>query len=378
MAGEFHVRAWDPLNREYLGDLPLYNCQYNSPLTDPGEFTGTLAVEAVDRATITHLKRALNYETAFLAVYYGQTIPWTGRIIAAPWNRETGTVSVKASATRSWLDHVFIGRGRANRYEWKNVEQAQIVREIIAAAALGAGGRLSILPDASTTGIRRDLVIEAQSYSVISDVIDSLAERESGFDWDILARESAADGLPEFYLGLWHPERASPTAPRYHLADLGEHANILNDPGWPEDASGRRSMVHALGDGEAPGKTTAVDYDPLLETNRMLLTEATVSHSGQGITSALDLAELANAERIKLSRTVSTLTVAVGLDDPAYGTWQTGDRFRLQLRDDWLDTDLSAVRCVDHSVHFAQTDGNDLVSLELDVADNRPYSRVIV
>jgi len=378
MATEFHTRIYDALSREYVGEFPFYDCSFNTPLGEAGEWTGTLALEEVDRETIRHLKRALNYESAWIFVYWGATIPWHGKLVAAPWNRAEGTLAAKAAGTRSWLDQVMVGRGRDVRHSWKNMEQCQITRNLVGMVATGAGGRLKIHPDARVSGIRRDLLIEPQSYGVVGELIDNLADGENGFEWDVLARDSAADGRPEFYLGQWYPERASPGAPRHLLADTGEHANILNDPGWPEDASGRRSMIHALGDGEAPAMVTAVDYDPLLDTGRVLLTEKTSSYSGQGVTTARELAGLAHAEREQLSGTLSTLTVAVALDDPVYGSWQTGDRFRLVLRDEWLDTDLSAVRCVDHSVHYAQSDGQDLVSLELDMADSLAYSRNLV
>lgn len=378
MADRFHVRVCDPLNREYIGEFPFFDCEYNLPVDEAGEFTAKLALEEVDRETRAHLKRALNYETAWIFVYYGATIPWHGKITAAPWNRATGTLEVKAAHTRSWLDQVLIGRGRSTRYEWTNTEQCQIVRDLVATVATGQGGRLRILPDSFASGVRRDLIIEPQAYAVVGDLIDTMATDTDGFEWDILARDSATDGLPEFYLGQWAPERHTPGAPRHLLADIGEHANILNDPGWPEDAAGRRSMVHALGDGEAPAVTTALDYDPLLETNRLLLTEKTTSYSGQGVTTAAELAGLAHAERTQLSKTLSTLTIAVDLHAPDYGSWSTGDRFRLQLRDDWLDVDLGAVRCVDHAVYFHQEDGQDLVSLEFDIADDLVYSRKAV
>ena len=376
-AAPFYTRVFDPLNRRYIGEFPFFDCEFNLPLDEAGEFTGKLALEDIDPATIAHLKRSLNYETAWLFVYYGAMIPWHGRIVAAPWSRESGTLEVKAAHTRSWLDQVMVGRGRNIRHSWANIEQAQIVRNLVALVATGSGGRLKIHADSAVTGVQRTLVVEPQSFGVVGDLIDTMATDTNGFDWDVLARDSAADGMPEFYLGQWYPERRSPGAPKFLLADVGEHANILNDPGWPEDASARRSMVHALGDGEAPSMTTAVDYDPLLDNNQLLLTEKTTSYSGQGVTSASALAGLAHAERVQLSKTLSTLTVAVGLDDPEYGSWQTGDRFRLQLRDEWLSTDLSAVRCVDHSVYFNQSDGNDLVSLELDIADNMAYSRTL-
>ena len=98
-------------------------------------------------------------------------------------------------------------------------------------------------------GRTRDLTCEAQSFRTVFDVIDSMAKRSDGFDWDISAR--LMDGRPEWVLELWYPERfqARPSAAGSRkrrisqtLAELRAAATRLTppDPGHPVEHARHR------------------------------------------------------------------------------------------------------------------------------------------
>lgn len=368
-------QVYDILTRRFLADLPLYDVGFNDPLEGAGSLEASLTLSRVPAQVRRQLKAAIQYKTAWLFCYFGSMIPFHGQIVAAPWSPSTSTLTIRADESRTWLDTVHLATTRTKSYAWSQVEQCQIGRDIIRAVSGPGGGRPVIGVDATVSGVRRDLTIPAQSFRVASEAIDSVAGRDGGFDWTILARDSSVDGAPELYFQSWFPERRSPARPVHLLQQVEApgvgQGNILDTLAWPEDASAARTRVYALGDGEAPAQMTAHDDDPELTAGRAVLREKTVSYSGQGITKAATLAAHAATERAVLSETVSTLSVPVTLENPAYGTYQTGDRFRLVYRDEWMDVDLPAVRCVDMAVRCVQADGRDSVTLELDLSDLR-------
>lgn len=375
MAAEWHFRVYDILTRRYLADLPLYDVGWNDPLERGGTLEGVMTLTRMPDPVKEQLRRAIQFDTAWLFAYYGASIPWHGPIVAAPWSPVTSTLTVKCVQTSTWLDTVHMATTRTKKYAWKGVEQLQIARDIIGAISYPEWGRIPIGVDTTVSGIKRDLSFGPQAFQVASDAIDSMANRSGGFDWSILARDSATDGAPELYFQSWFPERRSPARPVHLLEQVDGPGtgggNILDTLSWPEDAGARRTRVFTTGDGEAPSMMTAYDNHPGLVRNETVLREKVASYSGRGITKAATLADHAHTERRILAETVSTLSVPVTLDNPRFEDYQTGDRFRLVYRDEWKDVDFPAVRCVDRSVRCVQKDGKDSVTLELDLSDLR-------
>lgn len=374
MVGPWRYDVYNILTREFLASLPLYDVGFNTPLDGGGELDASLTPGRMPDEVRRQLRVAIEHRAAWLFVYLGDhAIPWHGQIIAASWSRSTSTLALKAEHSRTWLEYVHLARTATRAYGWVGVDQLQIAREIVAAVTSPGQGRVPISADATVSGVRRELTIPAQAFQVAADAIDSMATREHGFEWDILARDSSADGKPELFFQSWYPERRSVGAPGHLLHQVEQdgrgHGNILDELNWPNDWSAARNSVFALGDGEAPAIMTAYDTDPAVTANRVVRKEAILNHSGQGITKASTLAGHAASERGRLSHTVSTLSVPVLLEDPPITGYDVGDRFHLTYTDDWVDVDMPSVRCVDRTVRVDQRDGKDSATLELDLAD---------
>lgn len=374
MVGPWRYEVYNILTREFLASLPLYDVGFNTPLDGGGELDAKLTPGKLPDPVRRQLRAAIEHRAAWLFVYLGeQYIPWHGQIIAAPWSRATSTLTLKAEHSRTWLEYVHLALTRTRSYAWSGVDQLQIAREIVGAATMAGQGRVPMRVDATTSGVRRELNIPEQAFQVAADAIDSMAHRSGGFEWDILARDSSVDGKPELVFQTWYPARRSAGAPVHLLHQVEQdgrgHGNILDELNWPNDWSGARNSVFAVGDGEAPAIMTAYDIDPDVSANRSVRKESVLSLSGQGITRAATLADHAATERARLAHTVSTLSVPVLLEDPPITGYDVGDRFRLTYQDEWMDVDLPAVRCIDRTVRVDQRDGKDSVTLELDLSD---------
>lgn len=362
----WRFEVWDALTREYWGDLALGDVQWNEAIGDVGELSGTLRPGVrLDADERRDLDRLVSFERAWLCAAWGRAIPWSGLIQAGPWTGQR--MDVKATESVGWLHEMHVGTTRT-RHTWREVEQHQITRELLALIA-DRPGALRIVPDAAVSGVKRDLTVEPQSFTVVGEAIDTMAGRTNGFDWGVGTRYSAQDGRPELYLWQAHPERGQGAAPAVELVSHPHVGNVLGLPTLPRDATGRRTVVWATGDGEAPDTMVAEDVDPLVTEGLAVRREATVSYSGQGITELATLAEHAHNERAVRAEAVGTLDVDVLADEPAFTDYAAGSRVRLALTDEYHNRSWPAVRVLERTVRCARRGKADEVTVTLDMAN---------
>ena len=362
------------LTRQYWGDLPLSSVTFNEVQGDVGELTAVLRPSVVlDADERRELDRLVSFDRAWLCACWGQAIPWSGHIQAGPWVSGTHFAVVATEAV-GWLYEVHVGRSRT-RHAWRGVEQHRIVRELVALVT-NQPGAPRIVPDTAVSGVARDLTAEPQSFTVVGDAIDSMAGRDRGFDWGVSTRYSRQDGRPELYLWQAHPERDRGAAPSIELVSHPRVGNILGRPELPRDAVGRRTVVYATGEGEAPDMMVAADVDPLVNANLALRRETTLSLSGSGITNQSTLAEHARAERAASAYALGTLDIDVLAADPDFTTYGAGSRVALSVRDEYHQVRHPAVRVLERTVRCERPGLADEVTLTLDMADTEPADGV--
>lgn len=368
----WRFEVWDILARQYWGELPLSDVQWNQPYKRAGELTGTLRPPVrLDADGRRDLDALVRFDRAWIFAYWNRSIPWSGQLLAAPWSPSASAMAVRAVESRGWLDEIHVGRTRT-RHAWKGVDQLRITRELVALVSGREPGALVIAPDAATSGVLRDLTVEGQSFSKVGDLITSMSNRERGFDWTIGARESSRDGRPELHLVQRYPEWDQGAPPVLELLSTPSVATVLSAPELPRDASARRTVVYATGDGEAPNILVARDVDPAVQAGLAVRREAVVSHAGAGITSLATLAEHAAAERLSSAAASGTITVDVLAADPPFTTYGTGGRARLVVVDEYNDVALPGVRIVDRTMRCQRRGLDDVVTLTLDMADTVP------
>lgn len=362
----WRYELWDILTRQYLGSLPLGDVQWNRPLEEAGKLTATLRPGTrLDGDTRAEWASLIQFDRAWLFCRYGRRIPWAGQLMSGPWRSGDGAMSIGAVESRGWLDEIHLCVGR-DSWGVDDTDQLQIVRQAIGVANRRAGTP-DIRLDAATSGVRRSARVEGQAFKPIAEFVNELAGRERGFDWTIGARESPQDGKPELHLVQRYPEWDLGAAPRVHLVSAPQVSTVHGAPDLPRDASDRRTVVYASGEGQSPDQAIAVDIDPLVHQERVLRRETITNHSGVADVAVLD--EHAHTERLTRSRASGTLQVDVPADDPDFTTYDTGSRVRLTVQDEFSDVTHPAVRVLERTMRCDRRDGPDTVTLTLDLAD---------
>ncbi|WP_159944812.1 MULTISPECIES: hypothetical protein [unclassified Nocardiopsis] len=368
MRNAYSYRVHDVLTgRPLYGDgLPLTGTQWSESLTDPGSLTAAIAITPTNRDTI---RVATTPDRACLYVLDTQSrVVWHGIIIARPWSPSERTITITAAHAKAWLTTRLIRRMSGNRHitwAWRDTDQLRIVRDLVTYAASEAGCP-PIAVGSQVSGVLRELTVEAQAFRPVAEAIDSMAQRNNGFDWDISARYDGA--RPVWVLELWYPERRHALSPLLFEA-TPSGGNILAYD-WPDDAAERFTRVWAMGDEPSPPDALmAVDSDPALAIGQALLREKAQTYSG--VTRTVTLAEHARAERLASAESPVACQIDVTATAPPLSSYGIGDRARLVLRDEWLDEDRTA-RITERTVHDTTRDEVAKATLTFDIADHRP------
>lgn len=368
MAFEYVVCDW--LTRKFVANLNMTGVTFGDPLTGHGQLQGTLVLD-MELQDVAALRTVIEADRAALFVVTGnRNITWSGRIISAPWTRNSASINITAVQTSQILAECLHGVGHTT-VRYSEIEQFQIARNLIAYMN-GLGGYPYIHLDAKRSGVLKTLTIEPQSFVELDSLLDGLSRGAKGFDWSIQARFATRDGLPEFYLAQFYPERGSQVKSNFLLQSTPNGGNIIDYGEFPMDLTERRTDIFALGDGEVPAMMVSRSTDSGIATRLVPRRMKSTSYSGKGIVIQSTLAEHARSERKALADTTGTLVVTCTVDDPDINSYLVGDRFRLRIQDMWLDVDLPAVRCVDRSVKDEDRDTTAEVSLTLDLNDNEP------
>ncbi|GAA4908005.1 hypothetical protein GCM10023405_31950 [Streptomonospora salina] len=365
----WRYRVHDVLTgRPMYGDgLPLSGAQWSQALTEPGSLTGSIAITPDNRDAIADA--TLPDRACLYVLDEANRVAWHGIVVARPWSPKERAITLTAAHAKAWLKSRLIRKMSGSEHvawRWSDADQFRIVQDLIAFAA-SEPGCPPVRVGSQTSGVRRDLTVEAQKFTEVAEAIGTMAERENGFDWDVSARYDA--GAPEWVLELWFPERRRSAVPlRFEAAPSG--GNILAYD-WDDSAAERITRMWALADDPPPPDALmAVDAAPGLAEGHVLLREKAETFSG--VAKRATLAEHARAERLASAVSPTTVQIDVTADSPPLDSYGVGDRCRLVLRDDWLDVDRSGVRVTERTIHDTTREEVAKATLTLDLADDQP------
>ncbi|MEV6817838.1 hypothetical protein AB0M72_03690 [Nocardiopsis dassonvillei] len=364
----FSYRVHDVLTGRplYGAGLPITGAQWTHTLTEPGSLTGTIAITHANAAAIR--EATTPHQACVYVLDEGNQVAWHGIVVARPWNPAERTLSLTVAHAKAWLASRLARRMSGSEHvtwSWRDVDQFAIARDLMSFAA-SEPGCPPIVIGSQLSGVLRELTLEAQSFKAVDETIDSMAQRERGFDWDISARWNA--GRPEWVLELWYPERRQARRPL--LFEATPHGGNILAYDWPDDASSLVSRMWALGDDPAPPNALLVaDADPGLPAGHVLLREKAQTYTG--VSRETTLAEHARAERLASRESPPTVQIDVTATNPPLASYGVGDRVRLVLRDDWLNVDRQA-RITERTVHDTTREAVAKATLTLDIADHRP------
>lgn len=369
-----------------IGELELSDVSWNDPAFGAGaSFSGKAEIN--NTQTKEKLRAFTEPDAVALYVYddeVGQYL-FGGPIFDNPWNRSDRKLEIKAQSWKSWTYSKFLGMNRSTNpvsdviFSRSNKDQFVIARDIFTTAIGGDVGCPAIAFGFETSGVMRDFNLQGSGFKYVGDCIDSMANRDDGFEWNIDIVPDAKRN-PTLKLGLYFPSRGNLNNQILLLHQQKEGGNILELSDPQETSAERRSRIWATGAGQPPDMPVAFDQDPVLPTGFVLLREAVRNYSS--VTQLATLASHARSERNYRNHTLQQVTIGVGLVNPKYDAYGSGDKVRLMVEDGWISWDFDAVRIVDKSFVVNNSGDNpkpDLVRLSIDLNDTElPENQAVV
>lgn len=367
-----------------VGGLELDDVAWSDPVYGTGAaFSGKAAITKTQQRSQVYDLTQPDSVALYVKDTVTGTYPFGGPIYANPWNRSEHRVVVQAQSWKSWLYQKLCGMNRSTNpvtdklYSWTNTDQFTIARNLITAVMAGEVGCPTINMGTELSGVLRELTFHGSDQKYLGAQIDSMANRDNGFEWNIDIRPDN-QGRPSLWFAPSFPMRGGLNNQALLLHDEAQGGNILGMDDPENTSSERRSRVWTTGPGQPPDQMVAYDEDPALTGGSLLLRE-TVRPYNNGITKLTTLADHARAERVYRTQTIQQVSVDVSVDDPDLRTYASGDKVRLKVQDEWVQWDFGSVRIVDRVVRLNRSDKPDMASLLIDLNDTElPENQAVV
>jgi hypothetical protein len=360
-----------------IGELELSNVKFNDPVAGKGgsfegqaEITNTQTVDALRGLTEPDQVALYVKDDSNDTYYFG------GPVFARPWSRSSRRLTVQAQSWKSWFYQKLLTMNMATNpvtdttFSFTSVDQFIIARSLLT-TALTDNGTPDIAMGPELSGVLRDLNFHGSDFKYLGDQIDSMANRDDGFEWYV-AIVPDVNGYPSLRFIPAFPIRGGLNSQVLIIHQQRDGGNVLalGDP--EESAADRRARVWATGSGQPPDQLVAFDSDPGLTGGFLLLRETVQNYNS--IVKITTLADHARAARIYYEDTLQQVTVNVSLINPDYTLYQSGDKVSMIVEDDWINWDFDSVRIVDRQFKVAGSGDNpapDSVDLLIDLNDTQ-------
>jgi hypothetical protein len=359
-----------------IGELWLSTVSFNDPVTGTGgTFTGKLEVSADTKDALKVLTEPF---AVALYVYDNDSgaYLWGGPLVERPWNSEERRLSLGAISWKSWLylkqlnPDFSVNPPVDKIYSQTATDQFTIARYILGFVNADHGTP-HINLGIELSGVNRDFSTQGTQFKYVGELIDSMANRDNGFDWNI-AIESDSNGNPSLWFRPYWPKRGSVNSTVILLNEQPTGGNILSFSDQNDSAAALRTRCWATGAGQPPDMIFAYDEDPALSGGFVLLTERVDNYST--VSDIATLAQHARTARKYYGQARSTVTPKLGMRDPDHTIYGSGDKVRLRVLDDWWDYDLAAARIIDKQYNVnneGDSPAPDTVSLTIDLTDTQ-------
>lgn len=361
----------------YLSCHPVTRAQLSSslPLIDP-EWSwvvggnGTLSAKITvpeDQRLIDRLRTATQPEQAAIYVRDAEhQYPWGGPVIKRTWNRKANQITIACMEWRAWLYQIIYGPASLttdNFTVFTAVDQLQMARDLVSVATAGgtADGCPVITYDATmSSGKLRDLSFWGTEMRKVGALVDTVANRDGGFEWSLECLPHPTDGLPALHFASYYPQRGGQVPGLVFRATPEGRGNVI--PGdYEEDYGDWVDRVWTTGAGQPPDQAYAFDKTP--PGTNALRADAALSFST--VTERITLASHARSAR-RFFQPGTNLTKVIVPFNVNPESYHIGDRVRYRVKDRWLDVDLPSVRIVEKKVSMA---GAGKVDVTLDLTD---------
>lgn len=366
----FQFLAYHPITRAQLAPrLKPIECKSSQTVNGNGVLEMKLAVPQ-SKSKIDQLKLvAAEDESAIYVKNKNNQFTWGGVVVDQGWSPDERTITITAIEWRAWLFSVFLepfidGSGNLSdiAYSWTNQDQLIIARGIMQGmmSCVPTALRPTVIYGSELSGKNRDLNVTGLQFKKAGELLDTMARRSGGFEWDLVPRPNSTDGLPELVFTTYYPQQGSLVSGLL-LKKTPQGGNLLKYGPVSRSSGERRTRVWATGAGQPPDQEFAQDTDP---SGALKVYRSSVTNYNS-VTDRTTLASHARAERLFYSTPTALLDVQVSSRKPDVDIYGKGDRGRLILQDDWVDYDLPAVRVISRTIDYVK----QTADLTLDLSD---------
>lgn len=355
------------LRNQLHSGLPMTDTRWNKLVAGNGSLDGTVVVPD-DSQLVTLIRAATEpLQSAIYVKNPANDIIWGGPVIDRTWVPNTNSLKVSVMEWRAWLYFLTLGPDPDNDvfYQFSSVDQLEIARTI-ALLAVGAGiseGSHPMTATVQLSGKLRDLSFYGTQLKKAGELIDSMANRDGGFEWTLQSNASAVDGLPIANFHCHYPQQGS-VLPNLVFKATASGGNCTPSE-VQESAASRFSRFWATGSGQPPDQVFAYDNDPDLVNGNTLRLDGGASFST--VSERSTLASHARRSRRFYAPGINLITVQHNLDAIDPDSYDIGDRGRLILRDRFMNIDQENVRIISKEI---STSGAGSVNVTLDLTDD--------
>lgn len=369
MATRYRFMACHAVNRTLLGDtMQLLDPSWSWSVGGSGSLSAKIALPQDD----TNLERIKAATTPLVAAVYVKDknglYPWGGPIIKRARVPGSSQISITAMEWRAWLYNIMLLPGVLTDTFFSATpasgqEQLQLARDLLFAVIGdgGTGGTPPYTKDANVSAKARELNFYATQGKRVGELLDSMGNRDGGYEWNLIPRPDSVDGLPRLHFLLSYPERGGIVGGLKFKATSGG-SNFKPDA-IDEDYSSGYNQFLATGSGTPPDMLFAVD-NAVLSNNTLLRMDSSASYN-----TVVDRLTLASHARkaIKFYQTgIQNIKGTHTFADIDPDSYAIGDRGSLLVEDRWDRIELPAVRVVEKTIILG---GAGSVQFVLDLSD---------
>jgi len=363
----FTYSFYDQIAEIFLAELVLKEPKWIEAVNGSGTFEAKVVIpEDKDQRDL--IRSAVRQNNSIIVTADNGVQPWSGFIVKRKWDPATNELTITAAEWRTWLYRFIVAPFDndpvGNDWEWEGTEQLEIAAWLIeyqVGEFYGSGVPFIAVEPYTPSGIERDLFVSGAKFRTLGSWMDSLANRDRGFEWDIAAQDEGAG--PQLVFRPYYPQRGSVV--QGLSFSYGTTGNILTYEPPEESSEEYVTRQWALGDGpNSEMQPYAKDEDPALDNDAAMRFDKVTSW--QGVSDDLVLASHARAERRFYSKALDMLQFTVSMNSPHAYSYAVGDRCALEVHDRWLDLSYEKVRIIQRDIFPDQ----QVMKLTVDLSDD--------
>lgn len=379
----YKFQFYHALTLQPLGSLEIADPIWNDPVRGIGEFSGhVFLLPSQDKDRI---QTRIHEDYSLLVIFENDSPVWVGWTQGHTWLPKSQRFSLKYVQLRGWLYKLFLKMNWSlstdtmvileRFYKYVQQDQTAIARDLVNLICRNNDpGLIPVepwnVPSAQyLTGVLRDLSIPASSFVYLGEAIDSMALRDEGFDWDVAPSIDPETGALRLFFKTWFPERSTGNKSLFfENNNKSGKGNIIDYPDeFPFDVSDRATRTWATGAGQPPDQKVAMDYDPVIDDQGVILTEVMTNHST--VMKPATLHGHARAQRIFSSVKHEEITISVDPYNPPITSYTVGDRCRLKFLDEVVGMDQRGLRIIDRAIAPESGDNPLSCAVTIDLSD---------